>query len=252
MAVIASLIAGGCSGGIAAPVSDPPSSLAAADDSTTATSNSDTTTAVNGVLYNDGPTTGAVLEVVGVRYDDVAHVRDQPSQSGAIVAAIAPFVNNPQVLSAGEGRLSDQGGTWWKVTVDGTEGWIDADLVGQIPPGAVINLTESIAAELPDQPSPDLDALVLDIGAALTNPSTSLAVLSSEPPPDQAGTLQVTVDVIGLDDEWVKGWRIDIAYKTVFDDLEAADPQPIGIELVSAYGRAICRHGLDANTSLCI
>lgn len=266
----AGLLASACAadGDDAAPVDSPPSSLAVADESTTiptvdsddqvtttaaapttAAKNSTTTTS-GGVFYDIGPVAGEVLDVVGVRYDDVLNIRDQANASSSIVATAAPFAANPQLISGGEGLLIN-GGAWWKLTVNGTPAWANASFLGQVSPNTE-DLMPTLTTNMSSTTSADLNALIVDIAAALAAGPTPSVVLSTEPVGLDAIGSEATIDVLGIGDDSVMGWRIRILFNNVFDDINAQNPQLIGVELVAADGFPICHRGLQASSGLCI
>lgn len=276
--VAAALLAGACTadGDDAATTDAPPSSLAVADDNEATTSSStttasqasstttpptsspsttaakNTTTTVGGTVYDIGPASGEVLDVVGVRYDDVLNIRDQASVSGSVVATAAPFAANPQLVSGGEGLLfNPNGGAWWKVTVDGTQAWASAAFLGQVSPSSE-DLFPQLSANMASTTAPDANALIDDIAAALADGPTPSVVFSTEPLGIDAIGSEATIDVIGLGDDSLKGWRIQILFNNVFDDINAANPEIVGVELTSATAFPICQRGLQGGTGLCL
>lgn len=217
--------------------------------STTASLN--TTTTIGGTWYDVGPAAGEILDVVGVRYDDVLNVRDQADVSGAIVATAAPFAANPQLVSGGEGLLfNPNGGAWWKVTVNGTQAWASSSFLGQISPNAT-DLLPQLTADMASTTAPDLNTLIVDIGAALADGPTPSVVLSTEPVGLDAIGSEATIDVINIGDLSIKGWRIQIQFNNVFDGINGQNPQIIGFELVSATGFPVCQKGAEAGTGAC-
>lgn len=264
-----------------ATVDDPPSSLAASDEtsaegspsttdapaessstpSTTAPSSTtappttaakNTTTTAAGVFYDIGPAAGEILDVVGVRYDDVLNIRDQASTSGAIVATAAPFAANPQLVSGGEGLLfNPNGGAWWKVTVNGTQAWASSSFLAQVSPNNE-DLLPTLTANMPSTTSPNANTLIIDIATALADGPTPSVVFSTEPQGIDAIGSEATIDVLGIGDDSLMGWRINILFNNVFDDINDPNPQVIGVELVSADAFPICQRGRQAGTGLCI
>lgn len=228
-----------------------PASSTSTAPSTTAAKNTTTTTS-GGVFYDIGPVAGETLDVVGVRYDDVLNIRDQADASSAIVATAAPFAANPQLISGGEGLLfNPNGGAWWKVTVNGNAAWASASFLGQVSPNNE-DLLPVLTANMPSTTSPNLNTLIIDIATALAAGPTPSVVLSTEPVGIDAIGSEATIDVLGIGDDSVKGWRIRILFNNVFDDINASNPQLVGVELVVADAFPICHRGLEASSGLCI
>lgn len=62
---------------------------------------------------------------------------------------------------------------------------------------------------------------------------------------------EAIIDVIGLGDDAVKGERIVITYRFVFDDVSLPNPTVIAVELMSANATAICGRGATG-TGACL
>lgn len=222
---------------------------AAAPSTTAAPASSSTTTVVASVgsPYSIGPAQGELMDVVGVAWDDVLNFRSAADPSASIVDTVPPFATSPAVASEGDGWLLANS-AWWHVSVGGQEAWANATFLGQL--GSTSNIFSDLTNTMPSLSAPDLDTLAFNIGSARSGGPVPLVVLSTEPIAIDAQGGEVTIDVIGLGDDSVKGERISIGFRFLFDDINAASPQVVEIELISATAQAICGRGMSGGACL--
>lgn len=182
------------------------------------------------------PATGTELAVVGVRFDDVLNVRSGPGTSFDIIETLAP--TSTEAVSLGEGRLLP-GSIWWKVDVNGTVGWASASFL------AMIGVTDDTTAAVVDAFGfiPTAETM-LDMGELIARE------LASEDPPSEivisvapsVGDLgEITMDVIGIGDDAVRGFRLHIFGQ----EDESGDAFSLkSVESTTLCGRGVTDDGL--------
>jgi hypothetical protein len=217
------------------------------DGSTTSSSTSagdpgDDDPSLPGDPFDIGPPAGSALDVVGVRYDDVLNFRERPDPSAPIVDTAAPESSTPEVVSEGGGRLLSRS-AWWKVTVDGEEAWANFRFLGML--GATDDIIDELIADLPSTTAPTVDALVDDIAESRGSGPVPTVELVTPVEGLDAGGAQVTIDVLGIGDDALKGERILLTFDLVFDDPDASDREVEAYEVVGALRTIICGRGIS-------
>lgn len=147
---------------------------------------------------------GDTLGVVGVAHNDFLNVRAKPGTDHSVVTTAGPAVNN--LISSGRARaLPDS--IWYEVTADGTLGWVSASFVAFL--GATDDATAEFLADggsVSAETMTDLGQLVADRFASDDPPSR--VVESVAPTVGDLG--EVTYDVVGLGDDAIHGYRLQI------------------------------------------
>jgi hypothetical protein len=176
---------------------------------------------------------GATYLVVGVAFDDTLNVRRGPGPEFEVVTELQP---TGAATATGRDRLVDSG-LWFELEVDGVTGWANSVFLAQ------------------DASTQDLTSSVIDANdgqrpTASTMEELGLAVAELVEPaggeeapvqhvivtPPTVGDLgEVTVDVVGLPDDSVLGWRL-VIFATPTDD---------GFTLSSVEGTVLCRRGVS-------
>ncbi len=193
-------------------------------------------TTLPGEEFDFGPQAGDVLAVVGVQHDDVLNVRHIPGLDGEIIATLAPHADG--VVAEGRTRFLPQS-IWYQVTVGGTTGWASASFLG------VLGVTDDATAEIVDLAgdTPIAETLI-DLADDIA------ALVASDEPPSRirisAGPLfgdlgEVTVDVVGLGDDALLGWRLHI-FATEHESGEAWVLKTV--ERTALCGRGVTDDGL--------
>ncbi len=197
-----------------------------------------------GEPFEIGPPAGERLDVVGVRHDDVLNFREGPSPSSPIVDTVAPQSVSPAITSSGEGRLLTRS-AWWKVTVGGETAWANFRFLGTL--GATDDVFDDLAAALPSTSAATVEALIDDIAQSRAGgPEPAVELVTPLSGLDADGA-EVTVDVIGIGDDAVKGERFLLTFDLTFDDPDAADREVVSYELVGARRTVICGRGLTGD-----
>jgi hypothetical protein len=194
-----------------------------------------------GDAFDIGPPAESVLDVVGVRYDDVLNLRERPDPSSPIVDTAAPASTTPKIVSTGEGRLLSRS-AWWRVTVGGDEAWANLRFLGML--GATDDAFDELAASIPSTSAPTVEEIIDDIAETrASGPEPTVELVTPIEGLDATGA-QVTIDVLGIGDDAVKGERYLLTFGLTFDDPDATDREVVAYELVGALGTVICGRGV--------
>ena len=219
---------------------------------TTSTANSSTTTVegVSTTTQAETTTTGAgglpgepidfglaagdVLAVIGVAHDDMLNLRSAPGADQEILAGIPPLHADLAAL----GRTRELPRSFWiEVDYQGTTGWVNLSFVGYL--GDTFDATSAIVDELGDIPSAPT---MVELGESVAG------VLGSEEPPSElvvtvaardADPGEVTIDVIGLGDDAVRGLRTHVF----------GSPDDSGFVLDTVEVTTLCGRGVTAEGS---
>ncbi|MDH5291910.1 MAG: hypothetical protein OEY41_18085 [Acidimicrobiia bacterium] len=161
-----------------------------------------------GTAFDLAPAAGAVLSVIGVRYDDVLHVRYAPGTDQAVVADLAPVAED--FVATGRARALTQS-VWWEVTTaDGTNGWVVARFTARH--GPTFDVTSEVIAKLGDAPSAET---MLDLGEIVADALKSVdpeitPVIVPVVAPSVGGLGEVTYDVVGFADDSMRALRVHV------------------------------------------
>ena len=184
-----------------------------------------------------GPRAGDVLAVVGVQHDDVLNVRHIPGLGGEIIETLPPDADD--VVAEGRTRLLPNS-IWFQVTVDGETGWASSSFLGYL--GMTDDATAEILGLTGDVPVAetltDLALTVADLVASHDPPSRIR--ITAAPTTGDLG--EITVDVVGLGDDALLGWRLH-----VFATEHEAE---MAWELRTVERTAICGRGVS--DGLCV
>ncbi|MDH3683695.1 MAG: hypothetical protein OEV40_27555 [Acidimicrobiia bacterium] len=194
-----------------------------------------------GEPFDIGPPAGSALDVVGVRYDDVLNFRTMPNPSAPIVDTVAPEASTAVIVSSGGGRLLTSS-AWWEVTVDGQSAWANLRFLGML--GATDDILAELVAGLASTSAPTVDELIDAIADARADGPEPLVELVTPVEGLDADGAQVTIDVLGIGDDAVKGERLVLTFDLVFVDPDAAELEVEAYELVDAQRTVICGRGL--------
>ena len=181
-----------------------------------------------GEPYEFGPPAGAALAVVGVSHDSVLNVRDVPA--GEIVARLDNVMNvgsepvvyvrrpdsdaliatldlNRGVIATGNTRKLPTT-IWHEIRMGDAVGWASSAFLS--PLGATSDATAEIVAILGETPAaPTLAELGRVVAEAVASDDPpSRIVVSGAPVIGDLG--EITLDVLGLPDDAVRGFRLHI------------------------------------------
>ena len=181
-----------------------------------------------GEPFEFGPPEGAALAVVGVSHNSVLNVRDVPN--GELVARLDNALNvdgqpvvyvreagsddliatldlNRGVIATGNTRRLPTT-IWHEIRMGGAVGWASGAYLA--PLGATSDSTAEIVATLGETPSaPTLAELARIVAEAVASDEPpSRLVVSGAPTVGDLG--EVTIDVLGLPDDSVRGFRLHV------------------------------------------
>jgi len=181
-----------------------------------------------GEPYESGPPDGAALAVVGVSHDSVLNVRDVPA--GEIVARLDNVMNvgsepvvyvrepdsdaliatldlNRGVIATGNTRRLPTT-IWHEIRMADAVGWASSAFLS--PLGDTSDATAEVVAVLGETPGAEtLVELARIVAAAVASDDPpSRVVVSGAPVIGDLG--EVTVDVLGLPDDAVRGFRLQV------------------------------------------
>lgn len=181
-----------------------------------------------GEPYEFGPPDGAALAVVGVSHDSVLNVRDAPA--GELVARLDNVMNvgsepvvyvreadsdeliatldlNRGVIATGNTRKLPTT-IWHEIRMADAVGWASSAYLS--PLGATSDVTAEIVAVLGEAPAaPTLAELARVVAEAVASDDPPSRIVVSGAP--VIGDLaEITVDVLGLPDDAVRGFRLQV------------------------------------------
>lgn len=155
--------------------------------------------------------TGAVLTVAGVPVDDVLNVRVGPGPEFQVITTLAPTSSGDAVAT---GRNRDvESGIWAEIEMGDIVGWAKTEFLMQA--GAVIDDTANLfptAQDHPSGPTPEVLARQVADAYASLEPDSTVTIIDG---PRHGDLSTVTVDVLGLGDDSIGGYRVHIVLEQV-------------------------------------
>ena len=231
----------------------PESEEAAAVEDAPVPEDTDVAVALPGEPYEFGPSAGAGLVVVGVAHDSALNVRDVPN--GEIIARLdsvmdgvrdpAVYVRKPDsddiiatvdlrrgIVATGNTRKLPTT-IWHELRVGDLVGWASGTYLA--PLGADRDATAEVVEALGGTPTADtLTDLGLQVSAlfASTGEVQSRTTISSRPGVFEA-LGEITLDVLGLPDDAVRGYRINVTADAGAEDWTQDDAGPFTLRSVT-------------------
>ena len=163
-----------------------------------------------------GPSAGDTLAVVGVAYDDVLNLRAAPGADQEILKRIPPLFDDLTAL--GETRNLPRS-FWIAVDYEGTEGWVNLRYIGYL--GKTTDVTPEYVDGLTAADMVELGMMV----AEASGYDQADVVVSSAPTQGDPG--EITVDLLGLEDDSVRGSAVPCRRPT---DRERVHPRQSGVD----------------------
>lgn len=204
---------------------------------TTTTTAPATTTTLPGEPIEIGPQAGDLLAVIGVAHDDVLNVRAAPGTDQRVIEALDPLAVD--VIALGNTRALPRS-MWIEIEADGVIGWANASFFGYI--GQTIDATAAIVDVLGEMPwAPTMEDLGMVVAGSLVADGPPSGIIMSVAP--TFGDLaEVTFDVIGIQDDSVRGFRVHV--------FATPDEGGEGFVLKSVEQTVLCGRGLSGE--LCV
>lgn len=207
--------------------------------STEAGATTTASTADAGSPIDFAPPAGTELAIVGVQWDDTLNFRAGPGVEEPVVVDIAALPADPPVIAATGEAWQFPGSIWWQVTVDGDEVWASQAFLGML--GAETDITDSFAGPAGTS---SLEAAADTILTTLDDSAGELRVRHViEPLMFEVGGRAI-VDVLGYQDDAVKGERFTIEVEPVFDE-SGDEPVIVDLTIVSVTSTPICSRGVS-------
>ena len=197
-----------------------------------------TTTTLPGEPFDTGPSSGDVLSVVAVAFDDVLNLRAGPGTDFEVLKKMPPRYD--RVIANGRAQALPNS-IWYEVTALGVTGWASSTYLAEL--GSTDDITSQIVDKLGEIPTAetmaDLGRIVAESYPAVERP---LRVrMSGEPSVGDLG--EVIYDVVGFADDSVRGLRLHVFGQPT----ESGD----GFSLKSVEATALCARGVDG-AGVCI
>jgi hypothetical protein len=142
----------------------------------------------------------------------VLNVRAGPGVDAEIVATLPPLAS--EVPATGAARQLPRS-IWLEVEADGTTGWANSSFFAYL--GGTDDITSRLLAGVDERPSAGtLERLAVDVGGLVASEDPPSRIVITDGP--SVGDLgEVTVDVIGLGDDALRGLRL-VVFATVDAD----------------------------------
>lgn len=241
----------------AAPVAGAPTSTPGTTATTApSTAAASTTTTLPGEPF-DYPfaSAGAMLDVVGIAFDETLDLHDLPGSTQPVVASLPPLTRG--VVSEGRAQSVSGDGIWLEVTASGTTGWTSPSNLAYL--GGVRDATATVVAELGGRPTAPSMLELGDIVNGVVVPSDPAAppadiVMAAAP--GSGSTAEVVYDTFPgefFGDDAASGSRVVVTGRQV----TAGSLPPTGVrssvvyELVRVDTLSLCTRGVTTD-GLCV
>ena len=192
-----------------------------------------TTAPLPGTPAEFGPAAGTSLGVIGVSHDDFLNVRDIPN--GSVVATLSlriahgdPANSKLQVGDAAAeatvatlsldgitatGRTRDLAtSTWHEIQAGPVIGWASSNYLAPLTPSVRLDVTDQVLSAVGSAPTaPTLTELAGVVTAEFASDEPASRIRVTAAPRAIDGLAEITVDVIGLPDDSVRGYRLLIS-----------------------------------------
>lgn len=180
------------------------------------------------------PYEGAELAVVGVEAGDTLNVRSIPGVDGDVVTELDPLATG--LVASGHNRSVDDA-LWVEVSVGSDSGWVNGAYVSHL--GESMDVT----ADLPDPTlyESTIVNLIDTIVAQRSGESTTATSVTVAETYDDSGA-DVTIDILGFQDDSVAGERIRI--------IAGPSDRGAGYELISLDVTPLCSRGVSEGLCL--
>lgn len=207
-----------------------PSTTTTALDSTTSSSSA-TSSTLAGSPIEFGPAEDDVLMVIGVAHDDVLNLRAGPGVGAGSLDGIPPTYD--ELVALGNTRELPQS-FWIEVDYDRAEGWVNLSFVGY--QGSVSDETAHVVATMGGYPTNSaMTGLAEEVAGVFAEGTAIRSSVVQVTPVSEGDLVEVTYDVIGLEDDSIRGVRLHIFAEEVTS----------GVRLRNVEATVICGRGVD-------
>ena len=172
----------------------------------------------------------STMSVIKVEADDVLNIRSGPGPKFDIMATLAP--DGAATATGKAWIVSDT--FWYEVTADETTGWVASSFV------AYLGKTDDATAEVDPDGEGIAAETLLDLGLKIaktqSNEETPPTITTIDGPTLNGTSGDITVDLIGLGDDALLGYRLTIS--------ATEDPSGESFTMDSVERTLICLRGL--------
>ena len=240
--IVFAVVAGACGGvdvaetSTTTPTTQPGTTTTAAEPTTTTTT-PETTMSLPGEPIEIGPQAGDLLAVIGVAHNDILNVRAAPGIDQPVIEELDPL--SVDVLALGNTRALSRS-FWIEIEANGVTGWANASFLGYI--GQTTDVTAAVVEELGELPwAPTMEDLGMVVYGSLGVDGPPSGIIVSVAP-TYGDLAEATFDVIGIQDDAVRGFRVHV-FATPDEDGE-------GFVLKSVEQTVLCGRGVSGE--LCV
>ena len=238
---------------------------AAADEDAAESDDTGAAADLPGELSELGPAEGAGLAVVGIRYDSALNMRAVPN--GEIIARLdnvldgvsepAIYVRQPDsdniittvvwkrgVVATGNTRQLTTS-TWHEFLAGDLTGWSSAAYLAQL--GATEDATSEVVDALGELPVADtMGELGLAVAQTMASQEPQSSVVVSGAPGLSGDLGRVTIDIVGIGDDSVRGFRL-VIFAHPAENWTEDDPGPFTLKSVERTVLCHSHRGVSAD-----
>ncbi len=222
-----------------------PETTTTAEPETTTTAEPTTTRPSEGEPLDFGPAEGQELAVIGVRFDDELNFRAGPGTDQDVIRSVAPLVETPIIVAAGEAWAFDTS-IWWKVTIEGEEMWANQTFLGMLGEPTSIFAEVALTLEAGDGlEGSSVEAIAEAVAASRTSEEPLPSVeFPGEPLAFDTGEGFAIVDLVGFLDDAVLGERLRVEVEFEVGEDDGSD-EPVVYRLTDVIATPICARGVS-------
>lgn len=177
------------------------------------------------------PASGDVLAVIGVAHDDVLNLRQAPGTDQTILAGLSPTAAD--LVATGRSR-SLPNSIWHEVAAEKETGWVSGAFVAYA--GATDDVTAGIVSKIGRPSAASMDALGRLVAEQVGDEEVSRITVTVAPSSGALG--EVTLDVVGSEDDSVRGVRLVVFGEPLADGFSLRT-----VEQMVLCGRGVTQDG---------
>jgi hypothetical protein len=186
--------------------------------------------------------TGAVLGVVGVAANDVLNLRALPGVDHPVVDTLPPLATG--LVFTGRERLIDDGSSvWYEVQTGEVTGWVNQRFVA--PLSGTFDVTSEVLETVGEVPAAaTIDGVAASVAEARSGFAEPRPTRVAVDGPTTGDLVEVTYDVLGFQDDAVRGERLHLF-------IWPNDGDSGLFELRTVEATYLCCRGPGGGTGLC-